>query len=207
MEHAEVIVAAARRLLAEKPEAFTTQELVKEAGVALQTFYRHFAGKDQLLLAVIENTMLDACAAFQQRAKRLRGPVARLRYYVTVTVRSLETTDASVFRAITAEHYRLHQSHPDQLAEATRPFTDMIQKEIEAAQAEGLLAPRDPRRDAQLVTELCQATFHHYAFASTDESMTDIAESLWQFCYAALGGQPPAKAAGTRKRVKRAAIR
>ena len=34
------ILDAARRLVDDKGEAFTTQELIKEAGVALQTFYR-----------------------------------------------------------------------------------------------------------------------------------------------------------------------
>ncbi|WP_138985403.1 helix-turn-helix domain-containing protein, partial [Mycobacterium avium] len=42
---------AALRLIREKGDSFTTQELVKEAGVALQTFYRYFATKDELLLA------------------------------------------------------------------------------------------------------------------------------------------------------------
>ena len=61
MEQATLIVDAARRLIAERGERFTTQELVKEAGVALQTFYRIFAGKDQLLLAVFENLIAESC--------------------------------------------------------------------------------------------------------------------------------------------------
>jgi TetR/AcrR family transcriptional regulator len=43
------IIDAARRLIIAQGSSFTTQDLIKEAGVALQTFYRHFAGKDQLL--------------------------------------------------------------------------------------------------------------------------------------------------------------
>ena len=81
----------------------------------------------------------------------------------------------------------------------------MSQQEIEAAVAEGLLAPRDPKRDAGMVAELCQATFHRYAFASTDQSVEQIAEGLWQFCFAALGGQPPVKATDARKPARRTA--
>ena len=62
IEQAQAIVAAARRLIAERGERFTTQELVKEAGVALQTFYRLFGGKDQLLLAVFEDLIAESCA-------------------------------------------------------------------------------------------------------------------------------------------------
>ena len=60
-----LIVAAARRLIAERGERFTTQELVKEAGVALQTFYRIFGGKDQLLLAVFEDLIAESCAEYE----------------------------------------------------------------------------------------------------------------------------------------------
>ena len=50
VEQAKSIVAAARRLMESKGPSFTTQELIKEAGIALQTFYRYFPGKDYLLL-------------------------------------------------------------------------------------------------------------------------------------------------------------
>ena len=58
---------AARRLIGEKDD-FTTQELVAEAGVALQTFYRYFASKDELLLAVIGDAMTEACERWGQAA-------------------------------------------------------------------------------------------------------------------------------------------
>ncbi len=73
------IVDAARRLIAERGERFTTQELVKEAGVALQTFYRLFAGKDQLLLAVFEDMIAEYCTQVEGAARDLPDPVDRLR--------------------------------------------------------------------------------------------------------------------------------
>jgi AcrR family transcriptional regulator len=59
--HSRAILEAAHRLVAEKGEDFTTQELIKEAGVALQTFYRHYGSKDQLLLAVIGDLIAEHC--------------------------------------------------------------------------------------------------------------------------------------------------
>src|SRR5439155_24309289 len=89
IEQAQLIVDAARRLISERGERFTTQELVKEAGVALQTFYRLFGGKDQLLLAVFENLIAESCAEYEQAAAQLPDPVARLHFYVTVAVHSV----------------------------------------------------------------------------------------------------------------------
>ncbi|HEY6531577.1 MAG TPA: helix-turn-helix domain-containing protein [Acidimicrobiales bacterium] len=203
MQHTEQIVDAARRLAAEKGEAFTTQELVKEAGVALQTFYRHFSGKDQLLLAVIEKTMVEGCANFEEQARPLRDPLDRLRFYVTVAIDTLDDEDTASRRFITAEHYRLHQLFPDQLVEATRPFRDLLETELGKAQAAGSLPPRDVARSAWFIAELVQATFHHYAFATVEQPIEEIAADLWQFCLSAIGGDTtssPASGTARRKR-------
>ena len=72
VEQARSIVAAARRLTETKGPSFTTQELIKEAGIALQTFYRYFSSKDYLLLAVIEDIIEDNCRSFRERAERCR---------------------------------------------------------------------------------------------------------------------------------------
>ena len=74
---------AARRLIDTKGDEFTTQELCAEAGVALQTFYRYFASKDELLLAVIGDVMVDACEYWTAAAAELPDPLARLRFYIT----------------------------------------------------------------------------------------------------------------------------
>jgi TetR/AcrR family transcriptional regulator len=192
IQQAQAIVDAARRLITANGATFTTQELVKEAGVALQTFYRYFAGKDQLLLAVIEDSVTESCAAYRERALTLDDPVERLHFYITVVVSSLgnDSREAARRRLITTEHWRLHQLYPDELAEAVRPFTDLILGDLYAAAEAGFLKPADPENDAWLITQLAMAVFHHYAFAVTDESPAEIGERLWAFCLSALGGLP-----------------
>ena len=69
-----------------KGSAFTLQELAKEADVALQTFYRYFSSKDQLLLALIEVMVTEACQEFEERSRTLVDPIARLRFYITTTL-------------------------------------------------------------------------------------------------------------------------
>jgi len=96
IEQAKTIVDAAHRLIAERGERFTTQELVKEAGVALQTFYRLFPGKDQLLLAVLEDMIAENCAQYEEAARRLPDPVARLRFYITAALRSIADDDPMI---------------------------------------------------------------------------------------------------------------
>jgi len=189
IENAQAIVDAARRLIAERGDRFTTQELVKEAGVALQTFYRLFGGKDQLLLAVFEAMIAEYCAQAEEAARGLPDPLARLRFYVTSAVESVRAdTDGIGPRFVTAQHWRLHQLFPDEMSRATQPFTRLVARQLEAAAAAGLLQPTDPERDAWFVTKLVMAVFHHYAFVEAEPDADAIGASLWSFCCTALGG-------------------
>jgi AcrR family transcriptional regulator len=189
IEQAQLVVAAARRLIVERGDQFTTQELVKEAGVALQTFYRLFAGKDQLLLAVFEDLIAESCAQYEAAARRLPDPVRRLHFYVTQALHTLGDGSAGIApRFVTAEHWRLHQLFPEEMSRATQPFADLVATQLELAAADGALAPADPERDAWFITKLVMAVFHHYAFADLPDDVAEIRDDLWRFCLAAVGG-------------------
>ena len=173
-----------------KGPSFTTQELIKEAGIALQTFYRYFPGKDYLLLAVIEDVIDENCAAFRMQAAKLPEPIERLRYYVTATVHGLEVHGGSS-SFMTSEHFRLQALYPAEVSRATQHFTDLLVEEIHEAMAAGRLQPQDPEYSAWLITQLTMAVFHHYECAGLDEPIDRIANKVWAFCFTALSGPTP----------------
>jgi TetR/AcrR family transcriptional regulator len=188
----KVIVDAAQRLIEAKGSSFTTQELTKEAGVALQTFYRHFEGKDQLLLAVFEEEVTAGTRRLEAAAGELPDPLARLRFLITSALTLLDGRGVDIApRFMTAEHWRLHQLFPDEMARINQPFADLVERELREAAAEGLLRPvPDPAHAAWFTMKLVMSTYHHYAFATAHESIADISERLWTFCLAAYtGGQ------------------
>jgi AcrR family transcriptional regulator len=192
VEQARSIVAAARRLVESKGPSFTTQELIKEAGIALQTFYRYFSGKDYLLLAVIEDIIEENCAVFRDHARELSDPMERLRFYLTATVRAVESPHGGP-SFMTSEHFRLQTLYPVEVSRATQPFTDLLIEEIGEAIALGRIAPRDPEYAAWLITQLSMTVFHHYDCAGLDEPVDAVAERLWTFCFAALEGETTSK--------------
>ena len=196
VEQAKVVVDAARRLIAERGEGFTTQELVKEAGVALQTFYRLFAGKDQLLLAVFEDMIAEQCVHYEEAARGLPDPVARLHFYITEAVRSVGSDGGGGIqpRFVTAEHWRLHQLFPDEMSHATQAFTDLVLRQLEAAAAEGLLKPATPsatRGSSPSWSWACTTTTRSPTSAP---DTAEIGDQLWAFCLGALGGTSPRSA-------------
>jgi TetR/AcrR family transcriptional regulator len=190
VEQATAIVHAARRLIVLNGPNFTTQELIKEAGIALQTFYRYFPGKDHLILAVIADLVEEFCDQFAAAAQAIADPVDRLRSYVDGVIGSIDQNEGGP-RFITAEHWRLQGLYPEEIALATRPFTDLLLEDIRAGTELGFLHPDDPEYAAWLMTQLVMAVFHHYDGAGLDAPARAVSAKLWSFCLPALGGSLP----------------
>jgi AcrR family transcriptional regulator len=191
VELTETVIVAARQLVDERGDRFTIQELAKHAGIALQTFYRLFASKDQLLLAVLGDLISERCAELEAAAQELPDPVARVRFYVTSVLGVLDgAEDLTGPRFTTAQHWRLYQLFPAEISGSTQYFADMVARQLELARQQGLLPETDPARDAWFVTHLVLSVFHHYAFADRDLRAATSTEDLWRFCRRALDKRP-----------------
>jgi AcrR family transcriptional regulator len=189
-DHAKVIVSAAERLLAERGGSFTTQEVTKEAGVALQTFYRYFESKDKLLLAVFEDMTTRAVERYAQAARELGDPIERLRLCVMAALEAQGAVLTSGPKFITAEYWRLYELFPEEMSRATQPFVDTTARELRVAVEAGLLSSDDPEHDAWLITKLVMAVYHHRAFAPLDPPAERAKERVWAFCLAAWQVRP-----------------
>ncbi|HLM18100.1 MAG TPA: helix-turn-helix domain-containing protein [Acidimicrobiia bacterium] len=191
VELTATVIVAARRLVGERGDRFTIQELVKESGIALQTFYRLFASKDELLLAVLGDLISERCAQLEEAAQELPDPVQRVRFYVTSVLDVLDgAEDPTGPRFTTAQHWRLYQLFPTEMSQTTQIFADLVARQLELARLQGLLPETDPPRDAWFVTHLVLSVYHHYAFAERDRGAATSAEDLWRFCRRALGEGP-----------------
>ena len=178
------IVAAAERLMAEKGGAFTTHEVAKEAGVALQTLYRHFDSKDHLLLAVFEDLLLRASARYEDEDLDV-DPLERLHVQFTASLDVPERAGPGR-RFLTSEYWRLYELFPDDMARATQPLVDSTERLLRACIDAGVLHSDDPAGDAWLLTKMVMAIFHHRAFAPDDPPAQQAKERLWSFCLNAL---------------------
>ena len=108
-------------------------------------------------------------------------------FYITTVIADLEDEvgEGGTARFVVSTHWRLHRIFPAELAEAEKPFVDLLLTEITAATKAGLLAPPNPEWDAWFIIELVRAVYFYYAYAPRE---ADAQERLWDFCLAALGG-------------------
>jgi len=193
------VVDAGITLAAERGDgSFTVQELVGRAGISLHTFYRYFPSKDDLSLAIFEESMRIGTDYIAQRAASERTPLERLR----MTIVSPITTGFNHPRGlspsyIVGEDLRLKRSHPKEVEAALVPYRHLIASAITAAQDAGEFSGIDPMEDAEMIHHLMMTRYHLLAEGLLIGRTTTPADGLWDFCIGALrrrsGSTPPTK--------------
>ena len=154
-------------------------DIVKAAGLSNQAFYRHFAGKDALLVAVLDEGQRRLVETLERRMRKVEPGAPRVRAWIEGVLEQARNPDA---------------------ADNTRPFaingvrlSDRFPAET-AASFERLLAPLraaivdaggDPVRDTAAVRELAMGTMHRFLVERRTPSHDDV-EHVVQFALAGL---------------------
>ena len=90
---------AAFELIDEKGTAeFTIQEVVDRSGQSLRGFYQYFEGKDELLFALLEETMREALDDLRTAVDAEADSLSRLRAYTCLLYTSPSPRDATLSR-------------------------------------------------------------------------------------------------------------
>ncbi len=171
----------------------TMDEIAREAGVSAGLIYRHFASKDQLIVAIVE----------QHRAEQLaRIAVAATQPILAAALDALadadlaagaSRTDGLLFAEVIAEALR----NPE-IEHVVRTGDDAVRvalaEMLAAAQERSEIdRARDPLLTAELLLALGEGTFLRVAFASPEERahLTRLREGL-RAAYRQLAGLPAA---------------
>src|SRR5579863_3608329 len=166
--------------------SFTVTQVVAAAGTSLKSFYRCFAGKDELLVALFEDDARRGAAALVSMVDVEADPLERLRVVVVGLFRFLTVEGRLPYAAaLVREHLRLAESHPDQLQGVLQPFVGVFEDAVAAAMTTGAVRAGDARRDARTLFHLVLSHLHALICHQIDEPPTEVAEELWAFCRAA----------------------
>ncbi len=130
-------IAAATELLRStgKPD-FTVQEVVDRSGMSLRSFYHHFATKDDLLLALIEESVRRYITAIRPGVDAVDDPVDKLKALLT-TVYGKRETDDPASRGLVMFHWHLADTRTDEFIASLAPQLDVITEILEAGVAVG----------------------------------------------------------------------
>jgi AcrR family transcriptional regulator len=181
-------VAAATRLLQEKGNTdFTVQDVVDRSKMSIRTFYKYFASKEDLLLAVYETVVArEAVPRLRKRVDKFKDPMLRLRAYVEGLI-DLTAKTGPVGQMLIHYQNRLAESRPADLATAMKPQFELLVELIS-----DIARTRPLRRD--LTVEIAARLTHYTVLAAAhgralgSEGAADIpAATIWQFCISGMG--------------------
>ena len=178
---------AAQEIILEKGSTdFTVQEVVDRSRQSLRSFYQHFGGKHELLLALFENALRNSADEIRAAAAARPDPLAGLEIAIRMLFDSSLPGPSSRHPLFTEFATQLLVSYPTEVRSAHEPmlavFAELMARLDKAGQLRGDLRPR---RAAAMVMQsvmfLAQSTV--VVAAGEGEAVHPLTVTeVWEFC-------------------------
>ncbi|MFF0081810.1 TetR/AcrR family transcriptional regulator [Streptomyces canus] len=177
---------AAQELISEKGTTdFTVQEVVERSKQSLRSFYQHFDGKHELLLALFEDALSRSAEEIRKATAAKKKPLDRLRVAVDLLYKQSQPRPNRQSTLFTDFAMQLLASHPAQVASVHVPLLDVFTELVEQAVESGDARAAKPRRVASLVMQTAMLTAQTPGVPTGSKSTPVTAKEVWDFC---LGG-------------------
>jgi AcrR family transcriptional regulator len=185
---------AAFELIDEKGTTeFTIQEVVERSKQSLRGFYEYFAGKDELILALFEESIREAGEDIQRTVDAETDPLDRLRAF---TIRLHDWCDPGETprkrgshnrRAISEFSMHLAANNSHRIRAALGPLSHLLHELLDDAKEAGAIQVGNTRRAVQLVEQTVMNNWFGNRLVD-DPKLRITAEETWEFCLHGLGG-------------------
>ena len=171
---------------------FTIQEVIERSKQSLRGFYQYFDGKDELRLALFEETISEAIDDLGKVVASENEPLERLRVF---TIRLHEWCDPSEKPRRKSTHNRrpimefsvqLAVAHPERVKNAMAPISVMMLDLVETANTAGVIHVADTKRAAALIQQTVMYSWFGNRLAENARSRLS-ADATWEFCLHGIG--------------------
>jgi AcrR family transcriptional regulator len=178
-EEVERILAAAVRVMERvAPEPPRVSDIVAEAGSSNKAFYRYFAGKDELILAVMERGVGIVVSYLQHQMAKEPEPRDKIARWIEGTLAQVAEPHLISKSRAAAGQMSADWRAVDQ--EMMRPLRDLLVEPVAA------LGSNDIERDVEAVFCCTAATMRRY-MGSADRPEPDDITHVVRFCLNGLG--------------------
>lgn len=136
LTRARIIEAATKAFACEGVQGATTREIARVAGVNEVTLFRHFASKEALLKAVIENVLVLQTEAFAHPEAWTYDLQIDLKHYARIYYKMLEAQE-DLIRTFIGEAKRHPEEARQVMQEAAKPLRNKLVAYVRSTQAQG----------------------------------------------------------------------
>ena len=192
-ERVQRFLDAAFELIDEKGSTeFTIQEVIERSKQSLRGFYEYFDGKDELVLALFEETVREASDDIQAAVDAESDPLARLRVFAIRLHEWCEPTEtprkrgSHNRRAVSEFSLHLTVNYSERVRAALKPHSRLLLELIDAAVEAGAIHVGDTRRAAAIIQQTVMCSwFGDRLIENPKQRLT--AEETREFCLHGLG--------------------
>jgi AcrR family transcriptional regulator len=187
-QRAQRFLDAAFELIDEKGSTeFTIQEVVARSKQSLHCFYQFFESKDELVLALFEESIREAAEDIHNAVDAHTDPLERLHVYA---IRLYEWCDPGEIahkrgshhrRAISDYSMQLAANHSQRIRAAIAPLWHLLFRLLDAAAEAGAIGVADTRRAATLLHQTVMNTSYGNRLVN-DPKQRLSAEETWESC-------------------------
>ena len=172
---------------------FTIQEVVDRSKQSLRGFYQYFDGKDELLFALLEETIREAVEDIAEAVGSESEPIERLRAFTIRLHEWCEPVEAPRRRKahnrlpISEFSLQLAVKDPERVAAVMAPISRILIELLDASVAADAVKVTDTRRTAVIIQQTVMYGWLMNRLVQNPR-MRVTAEETWQFCLHGLRG-------------------
>lgn len=167
------------------------RDILAEAGLATQAFYRHFSSKDELLLVILDDGRRQLADYLVHRMEKARpkGPLAEVRAWIEgIQAQAADEGAAARTRPFMVGLQRLSELFPFEQQASVALLVDILADAVRRAVEVGELEDLDVERSATYVYRLSEGVMADHILAGTVPTPADTT-ALVTFCLRALGAR------------------
>jgi AcrR family transcriptional regulator len=165
------------------------RDILDEAGLSTEAFYRHFESKDELLLVLLADGRHRLAGYLAHRMDKAGDPLGRVRAWIEgVLAQAVDPVAASRTRPFLTSLNRLAEQYPDEQQSSFQVLVELLRDALISAADAELITDTDPGRDALAIYQLAISVMESHILAGTKPSTTDI-DHLVAFSLRAIGAE------------------
>ena len=168
----------------------TVADVLAEAGLSTRAFYRHFASKDELVLAVFEGDNRRTVGALREAVDAATGPRAALEAWIDQTL-ALAFDPRRARRTLTLwrEGVRVRRDFPAEFDAILAGVLAPLERVLAAGRADGTFPRAEPAADARSIHAVVWEMVERRLDGDTTLTLDRARAHALRFCLAALGAK------------------